>query len=135
VTRGPGRRAHDRGALARSAARALDGVTTGDWHRAVKVVGIKELKARLSEHVRLAKGGEIILVTERDEVVAELRRARREAPRVADRLEDTLEALAATGEITRAARPKGAWTWRTPGLGLPPGTVDAVLDELRRDRA
>ena len=42
----------------------------------MKAVGIKELKARLSEFVRLVKSGETVLVTERDEVVAELRPAR-----------------------------------------------------------
>ena len=99
----------------------------------MKVVGVKELKARLSEYIRLVKGGETILVTERNEVVAELHRARRQAPRGADRFEDILEALAAAGEVTRAAQPKGDWTWRSGGLGLSPGTADALLDELRRD--
>jgi len=37
----------------------------------MRAVGIKVLKAKLSEYVRLAKAGETILVTERDEVVAE----------------------------------------------------------------
>jgi antitoxin (DNA-binding transcriptional repressor) of toxin-antitoxin stability system len=101
----------------------------------MKVVGVKELKARLSEYIRLVKGGETVLVTERDEVVAELRRARRQAPHDADRFEDVLDALAASGEITRAARSKGDWTWRSRGLGLAPGTAATVLDELRHDRA
>jgi antitoxin (DNA-binding transcriptional repressor) of toxin-antitoxin stability system len=70
--------------------------------------GIKQLKARLSEYVGLVKAGETVLVTERDEVVAELRPLRRHRP-IADRLEDALEALAAAGEITRAAQPKGDW--------------------------
>jgi prevent-host-death family protein len=100
----------------------------------MKVVGIKQLKARLSEYVRLAKAGETVLVTERDEVVAELRPARRQAP-LADRLEELLEALAAAGEITRAAQPKGDWTWRSRGLGLPSGTAQALLDELREERS
>jgi antitoxin (DNA-binding transcriptional repressor) of toxin-antitoxin stability system len=39
----------------------------------MRVVGIKELKARLSEYVRAVKAGETVLVTERDEVVAEQR--------------------------------------------------------------
>lgn len=39
----------------------------------MRVVGIKTLKNKLSEYVRLAAGGERILVTDRDEVVAELR--------------------------------------------------------------
>lgn len=44
----------------------------------MKVVGVKRLKARLSEYVRLVKAGETILVTDRDEVVAEIRPARRQ---------------------------------------------------------
>ncbi len=99
----------------------------------MKVVGIKQLKARLSEYVRLAKAGETVLVTERDEVVAELRPARRQVP-AAGALEDVLEALAASGELTRAARPKGRWSWRSHGLGLPPGTAQSLLDEVRQDR-
>jgi prevent-host-death family protein len=99
----------------------------------VRAVGIKQLKARLSEYLRLVKAGDTILVTERDEVVAELRPARRQgAPR--EELEDLLESLADAGEITRAALPKGDWTWKVKGMGLPEGTAAALLDELRADR-
>jgi antitoxin (DNA-binding transcriptional repressor) of toxin-antitoxin stability system len=99
----------------------------------MKVVGIKQLKARLSAYVRLAKAGETVLVTEGDEVVAELRPSRRQTP-VAERLEELLDTLAASGEITRAARPKRDWTWRSRGLGLPPGAGQMLLDELRQER-
>ena len=99
----------------------------------MKVVGIKQLKARLSEYVRLAKAGETVLVTERDEVVAELRPSRRQMP-VADHLEELLDALAASGEITRSAQPKSDWTWRSRGLGLPSGAGQTLLDELRQER-
>jgi antitoxin (DNA-binding transcriptional repressor) of toxin-antitoxin stability system len=108
-------------------------VTTGDYHGDVKVVGIKQLKAKLSEYVRLAKAGETVLVTERDEVVAELRPARRQTP-VAGPFEGILEALADSGAVTRAAQPKGRWSWHSRGLGLPPGTAQTLLDELRQDR-
>jgi hypothetical protein len=46
-----------------------------------------------------------------------------------------LETLAAAGEIIRAAEPKGNWTWRSRGLGLPAGTAQALLDELHEERA
>ena len=98
----------------------------------MKVVGIKQLKARLSEYIRLAKTGETVLVAERGQVVAELRPARRQAP-VGGGVEEILEALAAAGEITRAACPKGDWVWHSRGLGLAPGTAQALLDELRQD--
>jgi antitoxin (DNA-binding transcriptional repressor) of toxin-antitoxin stability system len=38
----------------------------------MRAVGLKILKNRLSEYVRLAAGGETVLVTDRDRVVAEL---------------------------------------------------------------
>jgi antitoxin (DNA-binding transcriptional repressor) of toxin-antitoxin stability system len=38
----------------------------------MRAVGLKVLKNKLSEYVRIAAGGETVLVTDRDRVVAEL---------------------------------------------------------------
>ena len=38
----------------------------------MRSVGLKVLKNRLSEYIRLAAAGEIVLVTDRDRVVAEI---------------------------------------------------------------
>jgi len=38
----------------------------------MRVVGLKVLKNRLSEYVRMAAGGETVLVTDRDRIVAEI---------------------------------------------------------------
>jgi len=38
----------------------------------MRAVGLKILKNKLSEYVRLAAGGETVLITDRDRVVAEL---------------------------------------------------------------
>jgi prevent-host-death family protein len=38
----------------------------------VRAVGLKVLKNKLSEYLRLAARGEVVLVTDRDRVVAEL---------------------------------------------------------------
>jgi antitoxin (DNA-binding transcriptional repressor) of toxin-antitoxin stability system len=38
----------------------------------MKTVGVRELKNRLSEYLRLAKAGDSVLVTDRGQVVAEL---------------------------------------------------------------
>jgi antitoxin (DNA-binding transcriptional repressor) of toxin-antitoxin stability system len=38
----------------------------------MRAIGIKQLRDRLSEYVRLAAAGETVLVTDRDRVVAEL---------------------------------------------------------------
>jgi antitoxin (DNA-binding transcriptional repressor) of toxin-antitoxin stability system len=97
-------------------------------------IDIKQLETRLSEYVRMARAGETVLVTERDEIVAELRPARRQT-RCTDRLEELLDGLAASGEISRAGQPKGSWTWRSRGLGLPVGWTQALLDETRAERS
>ena len=47
-------------------------VASGSYHRDMRAVGLKILKNRLSEYVRLAASGETVLVTDRDRVVAEL---------------------------------------------------------------
>lgn len=39
----------------------------------MKEVGIRELKNRLSEYLRLVREGEVVMVTDRGEVIAELR--------------------------------------------------------------
>jgi len=67
----------------------------------MKSVGVKQLKTRLSEYLRLVRNGETVLVTDRDEVVAELRPTRRQ-PGTGNSLEGLLDALAERGEVTRA---------------------------------
>jgi antitoxin (DNA-binding transcriptional repressor) of toxin-antitoxin stability system len=98
----------------------------------MKAVGVKQLKARLSEYLRAVKAGEIVLVTDRDEVVAELRPPRQLPPPMQS--EDTLQSLADAGEITRARQSKGEWRWTARGIGLESGTAEALLDELRAER-
>jgi len=80
----------------------------------MKSVGIKQLKARLSEYVRLARSGESILVTDRDEA--------------------RLDRLAQGGQVSRAARAASRRRWSPTPLGLPKEFVDRLLDELREDR-
>jgi antitoxin (DNA-binding transcriptional repressor) of toxin-antitoxin stability system len=41
----------------------------------MQTVGVRELKNRLSHYLRLVRGGERVLVTDRGEVVAEVRQA------------------------------------------------------------
>lgn len=99
----------------------------------MRSVGIKQLKARLSEYVRLAGSGEVVLVTDRDRVVAELGPARRQAAEDGS-LEATMERLALRGDVTRAGEPKSGWSWAPPHLDLPADSVSDLLDDLRRER-
>lgn len=94
----------------------------------MRAVGLKSLKNKLSEYVRLANRGETILVTDRDRVVAELVPPRAErAPLLAD------------AQLADAVR-RG---WLRPpllaGIGAPPRqpvtTLHDLLAELDRDRS
>ncbi len=92
----------------------------------MRAVGLKILKNKLSEYVRLAQGGETVLVTDRDRVVAEL------GPPRAGRAE-----LLADAELAEAVR---EGLVRPPALpaGIPPrlpvATAAAILAELSADR-
>jgi antitoxin (DNA-binding transcriptional repressor) of toxin-antitoxin stability system len=93
----------------------------------MRSVGLKVLKNKLSEYVRLAAGGETVLVTDRDRVVAEI------VPPQAGR-----SALLGDALLAEAVR-EG---WLTPpliaGSGPPPRkpvmTLRELLQDLQRDR-
>lgn len=93
----------------------------------MRTVGIRVLKDRLSEYLRLAAAGEVVLVTQRDRVVAELHPP---SPGRAEHLED-----AALAEAVRRG-------WLRPplgGAGGPPprgpvAPLDVLLRELDDDR-
>ena len=50
----------------------------------MRTVGLKVLKNRLSEYIRLVASGETVLVTDRDRVVAELRPPQGRGPLTSD---------------------------------------------------
>jgi len=99
----------------------------------MRAVGIKSLEADLSEYLGLVKTGETVLITDREEVVAELRPARRQSGARLS-MEDQFHVLADAGETTRPSRPKGDGTWKVKGLGPPPGPAARLLDAVRGDR-
>ncbi|MGA2383094.1 MAG: type II toxin-antitoxin system Phd/YefM family antitoxin [Gemmatimonadales bacterium] len=93
----------------------------------MRAVGLKILKNKLSEYVRLAAGGETVLITDRDRVVAEL------VPPAAGRAETLGDAALAQavreGWLTPPLLVGGA-----PPAGVPVAPLRTVLEELRRDR-
>lgn len=50
----------------------LTKVASRGYHQGMRSVGLKVLKNKLSEYVRLVASGETVLITDRDRVVAEL---------------------------------------------------------------
>jgi antitoxin (DNA-binding transcriptional repressor) of toxin-antitoxin stability system len=94
----------------------------------MRSVGIKLLKNRLSEYVRLAAGGETVLVTDRDRVVAELGPpAPGRSPLVSDAL--LLDAMR-QGWISPPLSATGDLPARKPVMKL-----SEILHDLREDRA
>jgi antitoxin (DNA-binding transcriptional repressor) of toxin-antitoxin stability system len=96
----------------------------------MKAVGVKVLKNKLSEYVRLAESGETVLVTDRDRVVAELGPPRPgRAPMVADALlaeavrEGWLSAPLVVSEGPPPRQPVSTW-----------GELSAEIDRDRGDR-
>ena len=88
----------------------------------MRAVGLKVLKNKLSEYVRIAAGGETVLVTDRDRVVAEL------VPPQYGRAETVADA-----QLADAVR-NG---WVTPpavrGKGPPPRRPVTTLRKLLRE--
>ena len=106
---------------------AIDKVASGSYFGDMRAVGLKVLKNKLSEYVRLAASGETVLVTDRDRVVAELvpPRAGRSAA-----LSDALLAEAVRqGWMSAPTVPAGE-----PPPGIPVAPLAEILDELDRDR-
>jgi antitoxin (DNA-binding transcriptional repressor) of toxin-antitoxin stability system len=93
----------------------------------VRAVGLKVLKNKLSEYVRLAAGGETVLVTDRDKVVAELVPPREGRSPI---LADALLAEAARNGWLRAP----TFVAEGPPPRLPVASSNEILAELGRDR-
>jgi len=94
-------------------------------------VGIRDLKNRLSEYLRLVRAGETILVTDRGEVVAELgppgeAASRRDLP-------PKLREMIRRGLLTPAAPREDHVVPRFPRV-VPDGTAQRLLDEDRGER-
>ena len=106
----------------------FDKGASGSYIQVMRSVGLKTLKNKLSEYVRLAAGGETVIVTDRDRVVAEIGPP---GPSRSPMLSDAL--------LLNAFR-QG---WMTPPISVGKGpperkpvmTIDELLSNLQRDRA
>jgi len=95
----------------------------------MKTVGLKVLKNKLSEYVRIAAGGETVQVTDRGRLVVEMT-----APQPAhkdDKKESIIERGIREGWIKPAKNPRSG-----PPLAPPPGimTLEELMAEVDADR-
>ena len=94
----------------------------------MRSVGLKTLKNKLSEYVRLAAGGETVLVTDRDRIVAEIGPP---SPARTAILSDALLLDAVRQGWITAPISVG----RGPPARKPVMTIDELLSNLQHDRA
>jgi antitoxin (DNA-binding transcriptional repressor) of toxin-antitoxin stability system len=94
----------------------------------MRSVGLKVLKNKLSEYVRLAAAGETVLVTDRDRVVAELVPPQPNRTKLSDN--ELIAKGVREGWLTPAKNPfKGV-----PPRGKPVMSLDELMRELEQDR-
>jgi antitoxin (DNA-binding transcriptional repressor) of toxin-antitoxin stability system len=93
----------------------------------MRAVGLKVLKNKLSEYVRLAAQGEVVLVTDRDRVVAELRPP--DAQRSVAVGDVVLADLIRNGLVRPPLTPRGTIPPRRPVA-----PTEDILRELAADR-
>ncbi|MGH7818740.1 MAG: type II toxin-antitoxin system Phd/YefM family antitoxin [Candidatus Binatia bacterium] len=97
----------------------------------MRAVAVKELKNKLSAYLREVAAGEVVLVTDRGRVVAELRQPTTGLP--LDPQELALEKLIAEGLLTRAL-PRDPDSHRQTGVKLQEGSSQELLDAERAER-
>ena len=90
-------------------------------------VGLKTLKNKLSEYVRLAASGETVVITDRNRVVAEIVPPRQPP----DKAESVLERGVREGWITPAKIRDGSPPPRKPVKGY---SFEQLMADLERDR-
>lgn len=93
----------------------------------MKAVGIRELKNRLSEYLRAVRQGERVLITDRGQVIAELRQ-----PSIGPESAELSSLL--VREHTVIGLPNTADAYPVQPRRVPEGTGRRIIDELRGER-
>lgn len=101
----------------------------------MKAVGIKVLKDNLSKYLKQVRAGETILVTDRDEVIAEIHRPSHPIPGKVSRLQAFLQEEARRGSIEPASVRTPPALTKLRGMPRPRVAVDPqkLLDEIRAE--
>ncbi|MCG3133628.1 MAG: hypothetical protein HMLKMBBP_00842 [Planctomycetes bacterium] len=105
----------------------------------MQAIGVRELKARLSRYLRMAREGEVVLVTDRGTVIAELRP--HAAPETVPAELRGLWELGQQGGVRLGSLHRGGAgrlsgrVRRRPTRRLPDGTAERLLDADRAERS
>lgn len=104
--------------------RLVDKAATRSYFRSMRAVGLKVLKNKLSEYVRLVAAGETVVITDRGRPVAEI-----VPPR--SKPESVIERGVREGWIRPAVRGPD---WPPKPNPIPGYTLEQLLADLGRDR-
>ena len=102
----------------------------------MKSVGIRELKNKLSKYLRLVKDGEVIIVTDRNEIVAEIKQPIPNESDIDSDIMNYLNEQEEKGKILRAVRTKSVIDTIIKSEGKKRVSVDwkGVYQKTREDR-
>lgn len=100
----------------------------------MKAVGVKALKNNLSRYLQMVRKGTLVYVTDRDEVIAEIRKPTRSAVGQVSPWESYLNQAEQSGLLQRAARKKSAMFQPSTYGNAVQLDVQSILDETRQDR-
>ena len=115
------------------ASAALSQCSYGSYIAGMRAAGIREVKNKFSQYLRLVADGETVLVTDRGRVVAQLAPPPAHTPPALSE-DDALARLAAAGKV-KLPRQKVPSPGAGPVAGVP-GEVDLarILDDIRSER-
>ena len=99
----------------------------------MRTVGIRELKNKLSRYLALVRQGETLLVTDRDEVIAEIRQPSPWLLSGTDSDWALIQQLAAQGKMA-PAKVRGKPRLPPPAKLPYPGPLQELLDEVKGER-
>lgn len=102
----------------------------------MKAVGIKNLKNNLSKYLDMVREGEVVYVTDRDDIIAEIHKPISAPTTVLSRWEAFLNEEERKGTLIRAKRTHSNMREEMKKLSPLPGPVDlkGLMDDIREDR-
>lgn len=100
----------------------------------MKSVGVKNLKDNLSSYLRLVKEGEVVLVTDHNEVIAEIKRPQADLNSEDSKFNQFLLEQASLGRLTLATRNKSSLKKTTGKARIKQSDWKKTYDETRSDR-
>lgn len=103
-------------------------VATRGYNERMTTVGVRELKNRLSHYLRLVRGGETLVVTDRGEIIAELKPPQQEDFPYPGLLESARKGLVRLGTGNNPN------SYPEADFSFPAGTAARLLEEDRGDR-